>query len=138
MKFVKARPRETLVNITPLIDVVFILLVFFMLAGAIKPKEVIPIELPRSASQVDGEEQEVVIQIAADGSLAVEDQAVGDQELRRVIGTLLINRPDVFIQLKADANAEAVRVIEVLELLRESGAAYVALLTIGGPPIGGP
>jgi len=126
--------RETeLVNITPLIDVVFILLVFFMLAGAIERPAELPVDLPQSASEEAGEEEDVVILISADGSIAFRSTVMGDDgELVRTATVWFSARPDSSIQLKADAEADAVRVIEVMELLRQAGANYLVLVTVGG------
>ena len=133
MKIVQqTRPRE-LVNITPLIDVVFILLVFFMLAGAIERPEAIEIAPPTSESDLSSAEEDVVILVGEDGSIAFQGQVMrSDAELVRTATVWFAARPDSSIQLKADAEADAARVIKVMELLREAGAQYLVLLTVGG------
>ena len=126
------RPRE-LVNITPLIDVVFILLVFFMLAGAIERPDIIEAQLPQSQSELSGELEDVVIIISEDGSVAFQGELMrSDSDLVRTATVWFAVRPDSSIQLKADAEADATRVIRVMELLREAGAQYLVLMTVGG------
>ncbi|MCG8443146.1 MAG: biopolymer transporter ExbD [Caulobacterales bacterium] len=133
MRFVAARPKRDLINITPLIDVVFILLVFFMVAGAIERPDVLPVDLPRSASDAAGEEEDVVILVARDGSIAFQGQRIDDDAaFVRAAAIWFAVRPDSSIQLKADGEAEAARVIEVMELLREAGAQFLMLVTVGG------
>ena len=130
-----ARPsrRNELVNITPLIDVVFILLVFFMLAGAIKRPDNIDVVLPESTSELSSEIEDVVILIGEDGTVAFQGHVLrDDQELVRTATVWFAAQPDSAIQLKADADAEAVRVIEVMELLRQAGARVLVLVTVGG------
>jgi biopolymer transport protein ExbD len=133
MKIVGARPKRELVNVTPLIDVVFILLVFFMLAGSIERPPVISVDPPRSQSELSGDVEDVVILVGRDGSVAFQDRvAPDDGALMRTAAVWFAARPDSSIQLKADANADATRVIEVMELLREAGARYLVLVTVGG------
>jgi len=131
--FPNRNQKRDLVNITPLIDVVFILLVFFMLAGAIDRPEVIEIQPPTSESEVAGDIEDVVILVGKDGSLAFQGQPIPDDaSLVRTATIWFAAQPDSSIQLKADADAEAARVIEVMELLRQAGAQYLVLLTVGG------
>ena len=135
MRIVAARRPRELVNITPLIDVVFILLVFFMLAGAIEKPDEIDVAPPVSETELASAEEDVVILIGTDGSVAFQGQVMpSDQELVRTATVWFAVRPESSIQLKADADADAARVIEVMELLREAGAQYLVLLTVGGSP----
>lgn len=133
MRIVAAQRRRELVNITPLIDVVFILLVFFMLAGAIERPEELDVSPPISASDEASNVEDVVILVDKDGSVAFQGTVMpSDFELVRTATVWFAVRPDSSIQLKADADADAARVIEVMELLREAGAQYLVLLTVGG------
>ncbi|MEO1013927.1 MAG: biopolymer transporter ExbD [Pseudomonadota bacterium] len=133
MKIVSSRPKRELVNITPLIDVVFILLVFFMLAGAIERPPPVDVTPPRSDTELSGEEEDVVVLVGADGDIAFQGQVMpNDGEFVRAATLWFAVRPNSSIQLKADADADAARVIQVMELLREAGAQYLALVTVGG------
>lgn len=135
MRFVQQRPPRELVNITPLIDVVFILLVFFMLAGAIERPEVVDVAPPVSESKLEGDVEDVVILIGKDGTVVFQGQPMrNDADLVRTATVWFAVRPDSSIQLKADAGADAARVIKVMELLREAGALYLVLVTVGGTP----
>ncbi len=133
MKLQRARKPRDLVNITPLIDVVFILLVFFMLAGAIKRPDAIAVDPPKSVAEEAGDEEDLIILIGADGSVAFNGQLLPDDgALIRNTALWLTYSPGTAIQLKADADAEAARVIQVMERLREAGARSLVLLTVGG------
>ncbi|MEO1657566.1 MAG: biopolymer transporter ExbD [Pseudomonadota bacterium] len=133
LAIVRPRKRSELVNITPLIDVVFILLVFFMLAGAIERPDPLDVALPQSESILTDEVEDVVILIDKEGRVAFRDQPMRDDaELIRNATVWFAARPDSSIQLKADGEAEAARVIEVMEALREAGAQSLVLVTVGG------
>ncbi len=137
MKIPRDKPERELVNITPLIDVVFILLVFFMLAGAIERPDPIAIEPPVSGSTdfSDADEaKDYIITLDPAGDIYVEDRQLTDERLSRQVTDLLSIQPDVLIHVKADGQTEAVRVIEIMELLRLAGAQYVVLISVGGAP----
>lgn len=132
MKLVRPRQKPNL-NITPLIDVVFILLVFFMLAGAIERPDPVSVSPPQSVSDLSSTEEDVVILIGEDGQVAFQGRVMADDsELIRTATVWFAARPDSSIQLKADSEADAARVIEVMEALRQSGAQYLVLLTVAG------
>jgi len=112
---------------------VFILLVFFMLAGAIERPPVLEVMPPRSQSELSSDVEDVVILVGENGSVAFQGRVMRDDgELLRTAAVWFAVRPDSSIQLKADSEADAARVIQVMEILREAGAQYLVLLTVGG------
>ncbi|MFN7173098.1 MAG: ExbD/TolR family protein [Thermaurantiacus tibetensis] len=131
MRFRPERPKEALIDLTPLIDMVFILLVFFMLAGTFRATDAFPVTPPASASRIFGDEREAVILVRADGLVGLNGRVLSHPEMIRTIRALLQENPAALVQVKADGATEANVVIEVLEKLREAGAGYVVLLTKG-------
>jgi biopolymer transport protein ExbD len=112
--------QRELVNITPLIDVVFILLVLFMLAGIVKPKEALPVDPTRLDSEIRGGAQDIVVLIDAAGRIAIGDRVLTRDELTGEIGTSLSLDPGLLIQLKPGAAAEAILVIDAMEAIRDA------------------
>lgn len=137
MKIERHKPERELVNITPLIDVVFILLVFFMLAGAIEPSEPFPLAPAASSSEIRGDIQDFVVLIDADGRLALDERELTRDELTDAVRAALTTRPGALIQIKPDGEAEAVAVIKVMEDIRDAGASYIVLLTVGRASVEG-
>lgn len=131
MKLARPRPPRDLVNITPLIDVVFILLVFFMLAGAIEPPDALDVAPPVSASQVMGDVRDFVILVDEAGHYAIDDRPMSRNDIISVVGVMMAARPDTLVQIKADGGSDAVEVLELMEALRLIGVEYVVLLTVG-------
>ncbi|WP_448581351.1 ExbD/TolR family protein [Thermaurantiacus sp.] len=131
MRFVPDRAREAAIDLTPLIDMVFILLVFFMLAGTIRATDAFPVQPPTSKSRIFGDVREAVILVKADGMVGLNGRVVSHPEMIRAVRSLLAANPAALVQVKADGSADANLVIDVLEKLREAGAGYVVLLTRG-------
>ncbi len=132
MRFKRAKPKRGLVNLTPLIDVVFQLLVFFMLTANIKPPSPFPVDVPTSSSRNMGEEREGVVLIGPDGSVAFNNEMVNRPELIRGVRQLLQDDPGALVQIKADGEADANTIIGIMEDLRDAGVAYLILLARGG------
>ena len=121
--------REGEENIVPLINIVFLLLIFFMLTGQLVAPDPFDIDPPESGSESDSGERTVTVLVAADGRLALDGEQVDAATLSRGVAGMLETDPAVRLHLKADGAADAARVVEVMETLREAGIANLTLLT---------
>jgi biopolymer transport protein ExbD len=116
-------------RILPLINVVFMLLIFFMLAGRFSATDPFEIDPAKSTSEAQGALEEIVVLIGADGRLALGGEVISEQVLSRRISAAVAEDAPV-VRLKADGRAEAGRVIAVMELIRDAGAGELKLLTL--------
>lgn len=116
-------------NVLPLINVVFLLLTFFMIAGVIERPDLFDVTPPSSlsASQPDGEYG--LLLMSADGRLALNGRAITRDDLPDAVSSWLTEAAEQTLTLKADATAPALEVIEVVESLRAAGVPRVLLLT---------
>jgi biopolymer transport protein ExbD len=117
-------PQDTEDHILPLINIVFLLLIFFMVAGALTTPQAVDVEPPEAA--VEGEEpgrDERTLYITADGALSLGQESVELAGLAAAVG----EREEIL--LRADAAVEGVRVVAVMRALREAGLERVRLVT---------
>ncbi len=133
------RPRQKrsdlLVDLTPMIDVVFLMLIFFMVSTSFTANNSIKLDLPQSKSQAaNKEEKQVVISIKADGQLYVQDERVKDADLRRRILNITKGDPNMRVVIRADADAKHKRLVYALDTIRELGMGKVGIATV---PLGG-
>ena len=133
MRFEPPRPRDDEERVLPLINVVFLRLIFFMLAGQLAASDPFRIEPPQSASEGPAVARELRVLVGPEGELALDGEAMAPEGLRRALAERLEAESSLDIRLKADARVEATRVVEVMEWLREAGAQRVQLLTV---PVG--
>lgn len=130
MHFPEPRPRNHEERILPLINVVFLLLIFFMLAGrlaAIDPFQITP---PTSDSEGPAARQELLVLVGADGRLALDNQVMEAAALRDAVAVRLVENVGAGVRLKADSATAATEVVAVMELLREAGVERLTLLTV--------
>jgi len=133
------RPRQKrsdlLVDLTPMIDVVFLMLIFFMVSTSFTANNSIKLDLPQSKAQAaNKEEKQVVISIKADGQLYVQDERVKDADLRRRILNISKGDPNMRVVIRADADARHKRLVYTLDTIRELGMGKVGIATV---PLGG-
>ncbi len=121
-------------ELTPLIDVVFLLLIFFMVSTTFVSEESgLQVELPRSESRdLIPEGTDVALVMAADGSIQIDGQAVDLEELKRVLKASAEQDPSTLVVVRADRSLEHGRVVEVMDLVRGLGLTHFAIATEGG------
>ena len=138
MKIPRYADKRAGLNITPLIDVVFILLVFFMLAGAVRPSDPFPVTPAETRSPQEGDAEPFIVLIDADGRIALNGEPLRRDALAEAVRAALARAPRTVIQVKPDAEAEADALIAAMEEIRDAGAQTLVLLTVGQAESGTP
>ncbi len=130
MRIVPTQRRNDDERILPLINVVFLLLIFFMLAGELSARDPFNIQPPKSASTTPADSRDIVLQVAADGRIALDGEEIAEADLVAAIKGMseYLLTADLF--LKSDASVDAVRIVEIMEKLRAAGVAKLRLLTV--------
>jgi biopolymer transport protein ExbD len=117
------------VNVVPLIDILLVLLVIFMI---IPHRQMgLRASLPEQASAPISKDppEAIVVQIAADGSLRINESVVGLDELRGRLGRIFAQRGDRVAFLQGDGSLKFQVVAEVLDVMQVAGASPVGLLS---------
>ena len=106
------------VSMSPLIDCVFLLLIFFLVTTMLKkPSKDIEVDLPYSNAAIEMEPNEdTVIGIDKRGHFYFDGVRVGRMDLRRYLGEISSTNPDQGIRLDCDRKARNIHVAEVLDL----------------------
>jgi len=126
------------INITPLVDVMLVLLIISMLAAPMLQKG-IPLDLPATETAKDIRDPRTVVSLDRDGRLRLNDQPVHPDLLLRRMKDLASGSPGDTVFLRADKLIPYGEVLHVMDLIRKSGITRVALVTVpmAGSP-GGP
>lgn len=103
-------------GVIPLINVVFLLLIFFMLAGRIAEAEKVAVDPPTSAAAPEDHAGPTTIAIAADGQVFLDGVPTPPAEAARAAAAAASGRE---VLIRADRNAPATRTLEVAALVRE-------------------
>ena len=131
MRFETSRRRSAEDDsILPLINVVFLLLIFYMLAGRLAASDPLNVAPPRSASEGAADLGEAAVSIAADGRLALDGRIVDETALVAALRDRLAETPGLPVTLKADGQVDSARAVAVMERLRDAGAVRLKLLTV--------
>lgn len=113
-------------NISPLIDMVFILLIFFIVTTVFVEETGVEVNKPKAASAQQLEKKSILIAVTAEGNVVYGGRQIGVDGVRPLVERLLQER-DVPVILKVDEGAKAGRVVRVLDQAKLAGARNVSL-----------
>jgi len=114
----------------PMINIVFLLLIFFMLFGQLTAADPFRIDPLTSESERDRTPDAILLLIASDGRIAVEGAIVPEAEVGPHVAALIDQRSGRAVQIKADGGLAARRALALLETLRQAGVERAELLTL--------
>jgi len=123
------------IDLTPLIDVVFQLLIFFMLSATFVVQSSIQIEMPEAKGAVALEQKDLSITLATGpggpgnkGGVYVDNVEVATlEELSAALAAAHAERPDVRVLIRADANVPTARLVEVMGIAYSVGIKHCGL-----------
>lgn len=131
MKFKKetAHREQPKLDLTPMIDVVFQLLIFFMLSATFVVQSSIQIEMPEAKGATNLEKKELSITLAygidgpkGRGKTYVDETPVESlEELTQIVSQRVSDNPDLVVLIRSDEKSETGRLIEILGILNSLG-----------------
>ncbi len=128
------RDERVDVNLTPLIDVVFLLLIFFMVSTTFDRHAKLKVELPEaSASKEQQVEQQVVLSIDAKGNYFINDRQVVNttlETLKSALQKTIADKKDVSLVLRADAKTPHQSVVRAMDAASQLGLTRLSIATI--------
>ena len=117
------------IDIAPLIDVVFLLLIFFIVTTVFVRETGVEISKPRAASSEDLNKQAILIAVTSEGRVWYGGREIGADGVRPVVAALLEETPDTPVIIRADANASTEATVRVIDGAKLAGEASVSLAT---------
>jgi biopolymer transport protein ExbD len=134
MKFGRRRRRpDVAIDLTSLIDVVFLLLIFFMVSTTFVRQTKLEVKLPEAKGQLRDEQPDVVqVTVTADGSYAIDDRTLVNSELATLVRALAeVTRGDQSrrVIITADANATHQSVVRAMDAAGQVGLIHLSITT---------
>lgn len=112
----RRRPYEAVV---PLINVVFLLLIFFLIAGTIQEPEPVDVTLPSGQLDDVKPPEAVTVYVGKDGFVYIFDQIIEARFAPYMLRSFFLKEGHRSVQVKADADSDAATLIELMEHMRE-------------------
>jgi len=133
LNFKRQSKEEVSVNLTPLIDIVFLLLIFFMVSTTFTKENHLTLDLPEASTEAKQTASEVIdIVISASGDYSINDQALVNnsvETLKRAILKTADGRTGVPVIITADAQATHESVVKAMDAAGQTGFVNLSITT---------
>ena len=118
------------INVTPLVDVMLVLLIIMMLVAPMLQQGV-AVKLPQAANTVDKPEtqEQTVLAVAKDGSFFLNAKPVTENDMGTRLNEILENKKEKIVLIKADEEATYAAVMSAMDQLRNAGIEDIGLIT---------
>ena len=121
--------KKRLPNLVPLINIVFLLLIFFMLSGTLSKKDLFEVDPPLSYTGSNAESPEMTILIRNDNKISLDDKIIPLNNLEAYLTSLLKDKSIEEVLIKADGNASSGTLSKVIRMIRNTGIKRAAIVT---------
>lgn len=130
MQFEGQRKPSQIPNLTPLIDIVFLLLVFFMLTSHFVREQSLNIDLPVADSgEAVSEDGQLEVVISPEGLFLIDEHIVEEQNLEGVLRQHLADRKEKLVRVRGDRGSPLGNAVTILDAARKAGADSVDIVT---------
>ena len=132
MKVSLRKKTKPVVDLSPMLDVIFQLILFFLVSTTFNLLPAINVDLPKSYTSSGAESSGITISVEENGSLWFNDEKVSERELTTLLSefdTKEIERKKFPVLISADENVKNGKIVELFYIIRMSGFSYVILRT---------
>ncbi len=119
--------EEQEINITPMLDVVFIMLIFFIVTASFVKESGIDVNKPSAATTVAKEKANILIAIDANGEIWIDRRVIDPRAVRANIERLHAENPQGTVVIQADDDARTGVLVQVMDAARQAGVYDVAI-----------
>jgi biopolymer transport protein ExbD len=123
--------EESSVDITPMLDVVFIMLIFFIVTATFIKEAGIDVDKPEAATAVVQEKASILIAIDADDNVWINRRQVDVRSVRSIIERLHAENPKGTVVIQADRDSRNNMLVQVMDASRRAGVYDIALAAQG-------
>jgi biopolymer transport protein ExbD len=133
MKLARREMKKARIEIIPMIDTVFFLLVFFMMASlAMTVYRGMPVNLPKAESGQPTRDDNAAITLGRDGETYLNREPTTRDALGPQLRALLSANPNLVVMINADGEVLHRRVVDVVDVARTAGVSRVAIAVVPG------
>jgi len=128
MRFRKPKEEEIRLSIAPLIDIVFLLLIFFMVTSHFDVASGVQIRLPKVAQKIFSEKTtRIILLMDSSGDIYLEGKKIALETLKTRLEEIVKEKESVHLVLQADKDARHGRVVETMDLAKAAGVRSIII-----------
>jgi biopolymer transport protein ExbD len=124
--------EDTGIDLTPMLDVVFIMLIFFIVTSSFIKESGVEVQRPQAQTASPQDKGNILIAITADGQVWMDKKVVDVRSVRAHVERMRVDQPDGAVVVQADQDARTGLVVQVMDQARLAGVQDVALAATSG------
>jgi biopolymer transport protein ExbD len=124
--------EDTGIDLTPMLDVVFIMLIFFIVTSSFIRESGVEVQRPQAETANPQDKGNILIAVTADGQIWMDKQAVDIRSVRAHVERMRVDQPEGAVVVQADKDARTGLVVQVMDQARLAGVQDVALAAGSG------
>ncbi len=121
--------EESNIDITPMIDVVFIMLIFFIVTASFVKESGIDVNRPEASTAATKERANILIAISANDEIWIDKRRIDARSIRAVIERMHAQNPQGSVVIQADKRSTNDKLVKVMDAAREAGVYNIAIAT---------
>ncbi len=115
------------INVTPLVDVVLVLLIILMVSSTYIVAQTLKVKLPKTKASDGTTDKPKIVVLTAKGELLLDDKAISEEALVKDLKAILAANEETNVVVSADAKVEHGRVVHVIDLAKQAGVVHFAI-----------
>ena len=123
------RKLDASLNMTPMIDIVFLLLIFFLLTTNFITEEGIKVKLPQARSTTAQTQEDITVFISKEGKIFIRNDELNESQLFDRLSALIGNDPHKLVIVKADREIVLNKAVKVMDIAKTAGAERLCIAT---------
>lgn len=123
---------DTGIDLTPMLDVVFIMLIFFIVTSSFIKEAGVEVQRPQAETASPQDKGKILIAVTADGQVWLDKKPVDVRSVRAHVERMRVEQPDGAVVVQADQDARTGLVVQVMDQARLAGVRDVALAATSG------
>jgi biopolymer transport protein ExbD len=124
--------EDTGIDLTPMLDVVFIMLIFFIVTSSFIKESGVEVQRPQAETANPQDKGNILIAVTADGQVWMDKKVVDVRSVRAHIERMRVDQPEGSVVVQADQDARTGLVVQVMDQARLAGVQDVALAASSG------
>ncbi|MCY7295950.1 ExbD/TolR family protein [Alteromonas sp. a30] len=128
----RAEEEDASIDMTPMLDIVFIMLIFFIVTTSFVKEAGIEVNKPDASNATKQKSANIFIAINEDGDVWMDKREVDVERVRANIERMLAEQPTEVVIIQADVKAEHGKVVEVMDQVKAAGIARISVAAKGG------
>jgi biopolymer transport protein ExbD len=128
MRLPRRQFKKARIEIIPMIDTIFFLLVFFMISTlSMANYQGMPVNLPKAASGQQAPSESATVTVTRGGQIFIDKQEIPLGEIRNFLAQRLQKNPELLVVINADDKVDHGQVVEIMDEARQAGVAKMAI-----------